>query len=466
MAIVRTIGPGSGAASGGQNNQMQPGLGPHLVRHNMTPQRIGGPQTIMLARPSHPGGVGGNIVTMPGIGRPQQQQQQQTVMNSSMLVNQSGAGGIRVQGPGLNVRPNTTQMSPGAGQNIVINQPGLRPGQPGAQITVPLQTLQNLRPGQGIPTGQAGHLLVKTESGQYQILRVGTTMTSTMPSTVSSGVSSVSHAGLPTHPLPPTSMSSLRPTMSPSISTNNISLPQRPMGPIVSSTPSTPPVTRPTLSAGAGGGGLGGGGGGGGGMGTQMTPDTAKLKCKNFLATLLRLAGEQPAVVAANVRSLIQGLIDGHVEPEVFTTKLQKELNSSPQPCLVPFLKKSLPYLQQSLLSGELSIEGVRPPPYNSPAGRMLQQQQQQPQHSIQQQQQQQPVKVQLMGTPNVGLPQRPAMVMMAPTVRTTMSQVVRQPGTGVSTAPAMSNSAAVVAAISQLRPTRYVLKANQTIHF
>ena len=27
----------------------------------------------------------------------------------------------------------------------------------------------------------------------------------------------------------------------------------------------------------------------------------------------------------------IQGLIDGRVEPELFTTKLQKELNSSPQ---------------------------------------------------------------------------------------------------------------------------------------
>jgi transcription initiation factor TFIID subunit 4 len=55
----------------------------------------------------------------------------------------------------------------------VINQPGLRPGQPGSQITVPLSTLQALQAGQGIPTGQPGHLLVKTETGQYQILRVG-----------------------------------------------------------------------------------------------------------------------------------------------------------------------------------------------------------------------------------------------------------------------------------------------------
>ena len=50
------------------------------------------------------------------------------------------------------------------------------------------------------------------------------------------------------------------------------------------------------------------------------------------------------------------------MEPEVFTTRLQKELNSSPQPCLVPFLKKSLPYLQHSLASRELTIEGITAP--------------------------------------------------------------------------------------------------------
>ena len=122
-----------------------------------------------------------------------------------------------------------------------------------------------------------------------------------------------------------------------------------------------------TAGVGTGGGAAGAGAGGGtAGMGTQMTPDTAKHKCKNFLATLLRLAGEQPQQVRVNVRQLIQGLIDNRVNPEDFTTKLQKELNSSPQPCLVPFLRRSLPYLQQSLLNGELSIDGVNPPPRNS----------------------------------------------------------------------------------------------------
>ena len=105
------------------------------------------------------------------------------------------------------------------------------------------------------------------------------------------------------------------------------------------------------------------------------------MKCRNFLATLLRLASDQPDTVAKNVRELIQvkgaesqvgsidltiepcqGLIENRIEPEVFTTRLQRELNSSPQPCLVPFLKKSLPYLQHSLATRELTIEGVIPP--------------------------------------------------------------------------------------------------------
>ena len=50
------------------------------------------------------------------------------------------------------------------------------------------------------------------------------------------------------------------------------------------------------------------------------------------------------------------------MEPEVFTTRLQKELNCSAQPRYVAYLKKSLPYLQHSLASRELTIEGVTAP--------------------------------------------------------------------------------------------------------
>ncbi|GFO20708.1 transcription initiation factor tfiid subunit [Plakobranchus ocellatus] len=62
-------------------------------------------------------------------------------------------------------------------------------------------------------------------------------------------------------------------------------------------------------------------------------------KCKNFLSTLIKLAYSQPPATVKNVQALIQGLIDGKVEPEAFTARLQQELQSSPQPYLVPFLK-------------------------------------------------------------------------------------------------------------------------------
>uniref|UniRef100_A0A2C9K2Y9 TAFH domain-containing protein n=1 Tax=Biomphalaria glabrata TaxID=6526 RepID=A0A2C9K2Y9_BIOGL len=86
-------------------------------------------------------------------------------------------------------------------------------------------------------------------------------------------------------------------------------------------------------------------------------------KCKNFLSTLIKLAANQPDQTVKNVRALIQGLIDGKVEPEAFTERLQHELQSSPQPYLVPFLKKSLPLLRTSMLLGRMTIDGVNPPP-------------------------------------------------------------------------------------------------------
>lgn len=96
---------------------------------------------------------------------------------------------------------------------------------------------------------------------------------------------------------------------------------------------------------------------------SQMSPNTAKKKCKNFLSTLIRLASDQPEHTATNVRCLIQALIDNTIQPEDFTNQLEIELNSSPQPCLIPFLRKSLPFLRHALLTKELTIEGVRPPP-------------------------------------------------------------------------------------------------------
>ncbi|KAM8861594.1 transcription initiation factor TFIID subunit 4-like isoform 1-T1 [Synchiropus picturatus] len=81
-------------------------------------------------------------------------------------------------------------------------------------------------------------------------------------------------------------------------------------------------------------------------------------KCKNFLATLIKLASHNSPTpdTSKNVKALVQDLLDAKIEPEEFTTRLQAELKSSPQPYLIPFLKKSLPALRQSLLSSQQSL--------------------------------------------------------------------------------------------------------------
>lgn len=81
-------------------------------------------------------------------------------------------------------------------------------------------------------------------------------------------------------------------------------------------------------------------------------------KCKNFLATLIKLASHNSPSpdTSKNVKALVQDLLDAKIEPEEFTSRLQAELKSSPQPYLIPFLKKSLPALRQSLLNNQQSL--------------------------------------------------------------------------------------------------------------
>ncbi|XP_060780121.1 transcription initiation factor TFIID subunit 4-like isoform X2 [Neoarius graeffei] len=81
-------------------------------------------------------------------------------------------------------------------------------------------------------------------------------------------------------------------------------------------------------------------------------------KCKNFLATLIKLASHNSPSpeTSRNVKGLVQDLLDAKIEPEEFTSRLQTELKSSPQPYLVPFLKKSLPALRLSLLNSQQSL--------------------------------------------------------------------------------------------------------------
>merc|ERR1719209_1782619 len=199
--IVRTVGPGG---------QTVPGPGqPQGQRVVMTTQgqqiiRTASGQMVMTSGGQRIVGPGGQVL----MARPQGQQIQQGVQlsqqiqqgqqivrtSSGQILVQQGAGMaqqrgqvLQQQGQVAGGQPAIRQQLPQvpanqAGiQRVVINQPGIRPGQPGSQITVPLSTLQALQAGQGIPTGQPGHLLVKTETGQYQILRVGPQGQATAP---------------------------------------------------------------------------------------------------------------------------------------------------------------------------------------------------------------------------------------------------------------------------------------------
>ncbi|MFT7807032.1 hypothetical protein Z043-114263 [Arapaima gigas] len=91
-------------------------------------------------------------------------------------------------------------------------------------------------------------------------------------------------------------------------------------------------------------------------------------KCKNFLATLIKLASHNSPSpeTSRNVKALVQDLLDAKIEPEEFTSRLQTELKSSPQPYLVPFLKKSLPALRLSLLNSQQSL--TQPPTHAKPS--------------------------------------------------------------------------------------------------
>ncbi|KAM7012023.1 transcription initiation factor TFIID subunit 4-like [Tautogolabrus adspersus] len=90
----------------------------------------------------------------------------------------------------------------------------------------------------------------------------------------------------------------------------------------------------------------------------QETLESVK-KCKNFLVTLIKLASSdsRSANMANNVKGLVRSLLEGRLEAEEFTEQLYKELKTTPQPCLVPFLKKSLPAVRRLTADPQLFIQ-------------------------------------------------------------------------------------------------------------
>ncbi|KAL6261696.1 hypothetical protein P5V15_006785 [Pogonomyrmex californicus] len=253
----------------------------------------------------------------------------------------------------------TKQVTP----RVVIGQHqlvGARAGGPG----ITLQALHGLQP------GTQGHLLLKTENGQYQLLRVGPAPTAGTPTGTAVTPNSITGNAVVAAPSPGTTyrltsvptvsrlntqftgppLATLRKsvqTVAPTITTSTTTPGTVTTAPTTTSAPTATTVQTVQTST------------------PRQTTDNTKEKCRKFLANLLELSSREPKAVERNVRTLIQELIDTKVEPEEFCDRLEKLLNASPQPCLIGFLKKSLPLLRQSLVTKELVIEGIKPPPAN-----------------------------------------------------------------------------------------------------
>ncbi|XP_028131155.1 transcription initiation factor TFIID subunit 4 isoform X3 [Diabrotica virgifera virgifera] len=224
------------------------------------------------------------------------------------------------------------QTTPTNVQTIQNKQPTLvlkSSGAPGATglVTVPMNVASSM--------GQAnnGTLLIKTENGQYQLLRLGPAPPQ--------GINSSQAAGQPV-------TFRMQTVQASTAATNPVQ---------AGATTTVTSAAQPVVHQGQVGQ-----------VQVQVqrpANDNTKEKCRKFLANLLELSSREPKSVERNVRQLIQELIDNKVEPEDFCDKLERLLNASPQPCLIGFLKKSLPLLRHSLATQELSIDGIRPPPTN-----------------------------------------------------------------------------------------------------
>ncbi|KAL7843585.1 hypothetical protein AOLI_G00250970 [Acnodon oligacanthus] len=252
-------------------------------------------------------------------------------------------------------------VSPGPAKGAVLQQGVARSAAPapspaGVRAIAPQQVLAPRLPqsSPGQPSIQniqlpPGMVLVRSETGQLlmipqQVLaqmqaQMQATRAVTPASTTPGHITSAQTPGAPimTRQVAPTIIKQGSPTVS---STATTTLQRPPVQlPSVGSVLAVQPGAAPRVVTPA--------------TGTSVTLATETMenvkKCKNFLSTLIKLAtsAKQSSQTAANVKELVKNLLEGTIEAEDFTSRLYKELNSSPQPYLVPFLKRSLPALRQ-----------------------------------------------------------------------------------------------------------------------
>ncbi|CAL8262842.1 unnamed protein product [Merluccius merluccius] len=257
------------------------------------------------------------------------------------------------------------QQRPG----LVASTAAARTAAPQLAVRPQQQTTIQLPPGFTIPPGM---VLVRTETGQLVMVPQQVLAQAQAKSQQGQTVSNISP-----RPATPTAGATIRVSApSPHCPVSHQAITVAPAGAGVSGKMSTPPPKPGTVIT-AGGHALAKPVGvqpsHAMASGTPVTPVTPVAprtavvsqemqenvkKCKNFLATLIKLASHNSPSpdTSKNVKALVQDLLDAKIEPEEFTSRLQAELKSSPQPYLIPFLKKSLPALRQSLLNNQQSL--------------------------------------------------------------------------------------------------------------
>ncbi|XP_076336861.1 transcription initiation factor TFIID subunit 4-like isoform X3 [Tachypleus tridentatus] len=274
-----------------------------------------------------------------------QSQQPVTIFNQ-VVTNPTVLPGVHLASVSA-ARPNTgTTSQKTLAPRVVLNNPvrlapspqviTARPGGPGIQMAG--QNTITLQPG----SFMRGTLLVKTENGQFQVVNLAP---GPVPSSCATSVSKAPSYRLQNvqpgtqiiRTLTPQEITAALTVASPTVTVKQTTAVPATRTVLQNSTPG------PTLSS----------------VNTPQPGTTMVVSTSSSALT-------QPLTVqTSNITSQAASTTsqNGQVQAEDFTHQLQKELNSSPQPCLVPFLKKSLPHLRHSLVTGESVIDGIRPPP-------------------------------------------------------------------------------------------------------
>uniref|UniRef100_A0AAX7UTT0 TAFH domain-containing protein n=1 Tax=Astatotilapia calliptera TaxID=8154 RepID=A0AAX7UTT0_ASTCA len=271
-------------------------------------------------------------------------------------VSQPAVAVVRPPGPAV-VATSIPQQRPG----LVAATTRVATSQPSLAVRPQQQTTIQLPQGFTMPQGM---VLVRTETGQLVMVPQQVLAQAQAKTQQSQAVTSITQ-----RPATPTAATTIRvstaPTvMAPSITPVSVKMTTPQKTPTVITTggtpvakpagvPSTPMTGTPAPAA---------------SPATRVTVVSQEMqenvkKCKNFLATLIKLASHNSPSpdTSKNVKALVQDLLDAKIEPEEFTTRLQAELKSSPQPYLIPFLKKSLPALRQTLLNSQQSLMTAPP---------------------------------------------------------------------------------------------------------